>query len=94
LAYFLDRLHQTRDGHGTLLDNTIVLYGSSNSNTHRNENYPLILAGGAALGVRHGAYHQFDSQVPMSNLLLTIMRRLDVPLASFADSTAEISEIV
>lgn len=94
LAYLIDRLKNTADGNSNLLDQTVVLYGSSNSNTHLNENYPLIVAGGTALGFRHGAYHQLSDSVPMSNLLLTIMHRLDTPLPQFVDSTAELAEIV
>ena len=51
LAYFLQRLQDTRENEGTLLDHTMVLYGSSNSTTHNNTNYPLVLAGGDKLGL-------------------------------------------
>ena len=48
LSYFLQRLKDTPEGQGNLLDHTIVMYGSSNSSTHNNRNYPVVLAGAAA----------------------------------------------
>ncbi|MCA9173030.1 MAG: DUF1552 domain-containing protein [Planctomycetales bacterium] len=94
LAYLLQRLQDTPEGDGNLLDHTIVLYGSSNSTTHRNENYPLLVAGGSRLGMRHGQFHQLDATTPFSNLLLTILRRLDVPAERFADSTGDLAELL
>lgn len=93
LAYFLKRLQATDEGDGTLLDRTLVFYGSSNSKTHNNNNYPLLLAGGNSLGVRHGQFLKYSSKVPLSNLFVTIMNRLDVPTEKFADSSGELTEI-
>ena len=92
-AYFLQRLQDTPENEGTLLDHTMVLYGSSNSNTHNNNNYPLVLAGGDKLGLKHGGYHRFDAEIPLSNLFVTMMNRLSMPTASFVDSTGEMSEL-
>ena len=75
-AYFLKRLQETREGEGNLLDRTVVLYGSSNSNTHNNTNYPLVVAGGGKLGFKHGFYRRFGSDVPLSNLFVTMMNRV------------------
>ena len=94
LAYFLTRLRHTEEGDGNLLDHTMVLFGSSNSHTHNNTNYPLILAGGDRLGLNHGQYLQLDSQIPMSNLFVTMLNRLDTPMDRFVDSTGELSDIV
>ena len=94
LLYFLNRMSNTSEGDASLLDNTVVLYGSSNSNTHNNTNYPLILAGGRQLGFRHGSYHRFNSDVPLSNLFVTVMNRVGVPTESFVDSTGELSDLV
>ena len=82
------------EGDGTLLDNTLVFYGSSNSKTHVNSNYPLILAGGKSMGFKHGQYQRFGSNVPLSNLFVTMLDRLNVPVESFADSTGEMSELL
>jgi hypothetical protein len=84
----------TREGDGTLLDRTLVFYGSSNSRTHQNRNYPLLLAGGRGLGLRHGRYLRFDEKTPLSNLFVTMLDRLALPVESFADSTGEISKLL
>ena len=94
LGYFLTRLKETPEGDGNLLDHTMVMYGSSNSNTHNNRNYPIIMAGGNKIGLRHGQFLQMDEQTPFSNVHLTILRRLEVNADSFADSTGEISQIL
>lgn len=94
LAYFLTRLKETPEGDGNLLDHTMVMYGSSNSNTHNNHNYPIIMAGGNKIGLRHGQFLQMDEQTPFSNVHLTILRRLEVKADSFADSTGEISQML
>lgn len=94
LAYFLGRLNETPEGDGTLLDHTVVLYGSSNSRTHQNRNYPLLVAGGSGLGMRHGQYLRFDEKTPLSNLFVTMLDRIDIPVQHFADSTGELSELL
>ncbi len=55
-AYFLDKLKSTKDGPRTLLDTTMVLYGSGASNTHLHFHLPILLAGGSALGLTHGRH--------------------------------------
>lgn len=92
-AYFLGRLKDTPEGDGTLLDSVLVLYGSSNSQTHVNLNYPLVLAGGRGMGLRHGRYLRFGESTPMSNLFVTILQRLGVQADSFADSTGPLAEV-
>ncbi len=64
-AYFLDRLSEVRDGDGPLLDTTVSLYGSglSYGNSHGTTSLPLVLAGGAKIGFRHGSHVYFNRQV-------------------------------
>ena len=90
---FLERMATAPDANGSLLDNTLVLYGSSNSNTHNNNNYPLILAGGQNLGLKHGRFLKFGDHVPLSNLFVTALDSMGVHREAFADSTGELSEI-
>ena len=92
-AYFLDRLRNTPEGEGTLLDSTVALYGSSNSQTHVNLNYPLLLAGGSAMGFKHGSYRRFGPEVPLSNLFVSVLSGLGVPVDRFADSTGALDEV-
>jgi hypothetical protein len=98
LAHFLQRLADTPEGEGSMLDNTLVLCGTSNSRTHNNHNYPLILAGGGNMGMKHGQYLTFndgddDKDKPMSNLLFTMLNRMDVADTGFSDSTGDLSEL-
>jgi hypothetical protein len=93
LSSFLSKLASTTEGDSTLLDRTIVLYGSSNSRTHNNRNYPLVLAGGNSLGLKHGQYLRYKDDIPLSNLFVTILDRLGISVPSFADSTGELSDL-
>lgn len=94
LARFLSRLNTTQEGDGTLLDHTMVLYGSSNSTTHNNNNYPLLLAGGNGLGLKHGQVHNHSKDTPLTNLHVTMLNRLGVPTESFVDSTGELTDLI
>ncbi len=86
-AYFLTRLDQTHDAHGSLLDNTLVLYGSACSTTHNAVNYPLVLAGGAGIGLRHGHYLKQQEETPLANLFVSMLGVVGVKTDHFADST-------
>jgi hypothetical protein len=93
-AYFLGRLDSAKEENGSVLDNSVVLYGSSNSTTHDNNNYPLILAGGGELGLKHGQFLKFSDQIPMSNLFVTMLNSVGSKCDGFADSTSEVTEIL
>ncbi len=89
-TYFIDKMKNTHDEYGSLLDNTLVLYGSSCSNTHNARNYPLILAGGAKLGAKHGTHTIFDERhVHMSNLFVAMLNAVGIKTDTFADSTKD-----
>jgi len=90
-AYFVDRMENTYDEYGSLLDNTLILYGSACSSTHNANNCPLILAGGSKLGVKHGSYEVFDAKkVHLSNLFVSMLNKVGIETESFADSTGEL----
>ncbi|GLR71525.1 DUF1552 domain-containing protein [Agaribacter marinus] len=95
-AKFLTQMADTDDpfAEGSLLDNTIVLYGSGTSTVHNTRNFPLILAGGKNLGLSHGEHRHYDEKVPMSNLLNTILQQLGTPIEQFSDSTGTIQNIL
>ena len=94
LAYLMKRLSEIKEGDGTVLDNTCIFYGSSNSKTHNNNNYPLVLAGGKNMGYKHGQYLTFDRDVPLANLFVTIQKRMGVKADSFADSTGSLDKSI
>ncbi len=91
LGRFLQRLKDTPEGEGNMLDRTQVLYGSSNSRTHQNRNYPLLLAGGGGLGLKHNQYLKFSEKTPMSNLFVSMLQAMDVEADRFADSTGTLA---
>jgi hypothetical protein len=93
-GYFLDRLSAAQEADGSVLDNSVVLYGSSNSTTHTNSNYPLLLAGGGNLGLEHGRFLKYGDDVPLSNLFVTMLQCVGAERESFADSTGALSELL
>ena len=93
-AYFLDRLANVREGDDRLLDNMVCLYGSGTSTVHNARNYPLVLAGGKSLGLKHGRFLQQPAERPLGDLFVTLLHRFDVPVKKFADNAGEFTEIV
>ena len=94
-AYFLDRLRASEDPQGRrLLDSTLVLYGSACSTTHNARNYPLVLAGGKQMGVRHRTHTAMHEETNMSNLLLTMLRLAGVPGERFSDSDGDLLKLL
>ena len=92
LAYLIDKLQKTPDGDGTLLDHTMILYGSSmsNSNQHDHDPLPVVLLGGGSGQVKGGRHIVAPPHTPMSNLLLGMLDKLGVHQDSFGDSTGKI----
>ena len=95
-AYFLERLRDSKEGDGNLLDRTVVLWGSAHPHaSHSTKLYPIHLAGGNKLGFQHGKLHAFEGKkkVPLANLFLSMLHAVDVPVERFADSTGEMREL-
>ena len=94
-AYYLDRLKNTPDGNGSLLDHSLILYGSGigNPNIHDHTNLPILVAGGAAGGMKGGRHIRYNEPVPLANLHLTLLDKVGVKIDSFADSTGKINEL-
>jgi hypothetical protein len=89
-AAFLNKLAATPEGNGSLLDNSVFLYGAalSNPNLHAHMDLPLAIVGGPA---GSGGQHWVEpSNTPMSNVLLTLLDRVDVAVASIGDSTGPV----
>lgn len=93
VAYFLGRLKESQDRNGSVLDNTIVLFGSGASTTHNPRNLPTLVAGGANMGLRHGTSWR-KGETRMANVFLSILRSLGIEQDSFADSTGTASDSV
>ncbi len=95
LAYLLERLKNTPDGDGSLLDHSLVLYGGamSNSNVHNHAPLPILVAGGAAGRMQGGRHLKYPEDTPMANLLMTILDKAGIPQESVGDSTGFLSEV-
>jgi hypothetical protein len=91
LRDFLARLKQAREGGGTLLDRTMVLYGSNlgNASSHDTKNLPILLAGG---GFKHGQHLAFDRQrnAPLCKLYVSMLQRLGVEVDRFASGSGRL----
>lgn len=119
-SYFLNRLKSYQEDNETLLDRTMVLFGSGMAygHSHGNANLPMVLAGGSSLGFKHGTHVDYnlpslgqynmeesqkhyqvcsrpvDSDAHLSNLLLTMMQRMDVKVDQFGDSHRVMTELL
>ena len=93
LAQFFGRLNKYKDANGSMLDNSIVLFGSGASTTHNPRNVPTLLAGGANMGLKHGSYWR-RGETPLSNVYLSILHAMGIEEDSFADSTSTLSESI
>ena len=96
LAYYLEKLRSTPDGGGTLLDHSVVLYGSGmgNPNVHDHVNLPIIVAGGGAGRMKGGRHITYAEPTPLANLHLTLLEKVGVRLDKFADSEGTIKELL
>jgi hypothetical protein len=94
-ADFLQKLKATPDGEGSLLDHTVYVYGSGmgNSSLHDHERLPMLVAGGAATGLKGNRHIRYEKGMDLANLHLTLLDRVGVHLDSFGDSTGEIQQL-
>jgi hypothetical protein len=92
-AYFLEKLRATPDGDGTLLDHSLVLYGSgmSDGNQHNHTDLPVVLAGGASGRLKGGRHLRHPKNTPMANLLVAMLDTLGIRTDKFGDSNGEVS---
>jgi hypothetical protein len=94
-AYFLGKLKSIPEGDGTLLDHTIVLYGSglSDGNRHTHHQLPVLVAGGSIAGFKSGRHVRYAPETPMNNLFLTILDRMGVPAHALGDANGELDRL-
>ena len=92
-AYFLSKLKATPDGDGTLLDHSVVLYGSgmSDGNGHNHTDLPIVLVGGGSNRLAGGRHIVNPQHTPMANLLLSLLDTLEIPSEKFGDSSGRVS---
>jgi hypothetical protein len=92
LAWFLEKLQSTPEGNGTMLDQSLFLYGAalSNPNTHAHVDLPLLVIAGRDVGITGNRHLMFKGQVPMTNLLLTLLDRVGVHADALGDSNGRL----
>lgn len=92
-AEYLQKLAATPEGNGSLLDHSLILYGSGigNPNVHDHTNLPILVAGGQAAGVKGNRHLRYDKPVPLANLHLTMLHKAGVKIDKFGDSDGIVS---
>lgn len=91
-AYFLNKLNETTDAAGSLLDQSMALYGSglSDGNRHQHHDLPIVMAGNASGQMETGRYIDAGEECPMANLFLTMLDMMGTPVDEIGDSTARL----
>ena len=92
LAYILNRMKAVREGDGTLLDHTMLVYGAgiSDGDRHNHDDLPLLIAGGKKAGVRTGQHLVYDQGTPMNNLFMTMLDRSGVRVDHLGDANGQL----
>jgi hypothetical protein len=92
-AYLVKKLAAMKEGDGTMLDHTLFMYGTgiSDSNTHFHDDLPIALIAGEKTGIKGGRYIRHPKGTPLSNLHVTILESLGVPVERFGDSNGKVS---
>jgi hypothetical protein len=92
---FLAKLDSTKDGDGSLLDHSVLLYGSNMSNSNAHDHYPLpnVVVGGGHGRLKGGQHIVCAEHTPQTNLLVTLLDKVDVRVDTLGDSTGRIAEI-
>ena len=91
-AYFLGKLQSTPDGDGTLLDHSMLIYGSgiSDGNIHFHMDLPVVMVGGGGGTLKGGRHLRYASDTPLTNLYVSVLGKLGVPVEQFGDSTGKL----
>jgi len=94
-GYFLDKLRNTPDGDGSLLDHAVLLYGSNMSNSNAHDHFPLpnLVIGGAAGRMKGGRHLKYTDHTPMTNLLVTMLDKVGVKKESLGDSSGLLTNL-
>lgn len=92
LAYIVNRMDSIKEANGTLLDNTMLVYGGGigDGNRHNHDDLPILLAGGGNVGLKGGRHVRYPSNTPMNNLFLSLLDRLGIPVETLGDSTGKL----
>jgi Protein of unknown function (DUF1552) len=91
-AYFLDKLKSTKDGDGTLLDHSMIVYGGAicDGNSHSHRDLPVLLVGRGDGQLKPGRHIAYPTGTPMTNLYLSLLERMNVKMDRLGDSTGQL----
>jgi hypothetical protein len=94
-GYYLDKMKRTQDGDGSLLDHSMLMYGSAlcDPNQHQHENLPTVLAGRGFGKLNPGRHVQYPKGTPMTNLYMALLDHMDVHPESIGDSTGKLEHL-
>ncbi len=94
-AHFLKRLKETPDGDGSLLDHSLIVYGSgiSDGNRHSHHDLPVLVAGRGNGAAKPGSHIIYPKETPMTNLFVTLLDRAGVPAETLGDSTGKLADL-
>ena len=94
-SHFVENLSTTPDGDGSLLDQSLLVYGAgiSDSNTHFHDNLPIALVGGSAAGLKGGRHIRYPDDTPVTNLWMTLLDKMGVPAEKLGDSTGHVEHL-
>ncbi|MFM1800901.1 MAG: hypothetical protein RJA81_253 [Planctomycetota bacterium] len=94
-SYFLTKLRSIDEGDGTLLDHSMIVYGSGlgDGNRHNHDDLPILLAGGGNGSLISGRHIQYRQDMPLNNLYLSLLDRMGVPATGVGDSTARLENL-
>jgi hypothetical protein len=94
-AKFLKKLADTPDGVGSMLDNSVILYGSNMSNSNQHDHFPLPTAvvGGGCGKIKGNLHVRVPDKTPIANLHLTLLDRVGIPMDKLGDGVSKFSEI-
>ena len=96
LGYLLNKMQSIQEPEGTMLDNSMVLYGAgiSDGDRHNHDNLPLVLAGKGAGTIKSGRHIVYQNETPMSNLFLCMLDRMGVSTDHIGDSTGRLEQLI
>ena len=94
-SHFVEELSTTPDGDGSLLDQSLLVYGAgiSDSNTHFHDNLPIALVGGSAAGLKGGRHIRYPDDTPVTNLWMSLLDKMGVPAEQLGDSTGHVEHL-
>lgn len=90
--YFLEKMRSMPDGDGSLLDHSLLVYGSalSDGNMHLYKDLPVLLVAGASTGIQGGRHIRYPENTPMANMYVTLLDKLGIHVENFGDSTGRV----